>query len=51
MCIRDSKISGTKAKMPSKANQPAFDQAIDEIAESTARLLSAWVVQGRQQAG
>ena len=41
------KISGTKSKAPSKANQLAFDQAIDEIAESTARLLSAWIVQGR----
>jgi hypothetical protein len=42
------KVSGTKSKAPSKTNQPAFDQAIEEIAESTARLLSAWVVQGRQ---
>jgi hypothetical protein len=42
------KISGTKSKAPSKANQEAFDQAVAEIAESTARLLSAWVVQGRR---
>jgi hypothetical protein len=42
------KVSGTKAKVPSKANQAAFDQAIAEIAESTARLLSVWAVQGRQ---
>jgi hypothetical protein len=40
------KISGTKSKTPSKANQDAFDRAIAEIAESTARLLSAWTVQG-----
>jgi hypothetical protein len=45
------KISGTKSKVPSKANQQAFDQAIEEIAESTGRLLSLWVVQGRPQLG
>jgi hypothetical protein len=44
------KVSGTKAKVPSRANQEAFDQAIEEIAASTGRLLSAWVVQGRQTA-
>jgi len=41
------KISGTKSKAPSRANQAAFDQAVAEIAESTARLLAEWVVQGR----
>ena len=36
------KISGTKAKTPSRANQEAFDRAIGEIAESAARLLDDW---------
>jgi hypothetical protein len=44
------KVSGTKAKTPSRANQEAFDQAIAEIAASTARLLEAWVVAGRPAA-
>ncbi len=41
------KVSGTKAKVPSRANQDAFDRAISEIAASTAQLLSEWVVAGR----
>jgi hypothetical protein len=44
------KVSGTKAKEPSRVNQDAFDQAIDEIAAATSRLLSSWVVQGRPHA-
>jgi hypothetical protein len=42
------KISGTKARTPSKANQEVFDRAVAEIADSTARLLAEWVVQGRR---
>jgi hypothetical protein len=41
------KVSGTKAKTPSRANQEAFDAAIAEIADATGRLLDAWVVAGR----
>ncbi len=36
------KISGTKAKTPSRANQEAFDRAIGEIAQSAAKLLEDW---------
>jgi hypothetical protein len=36
------KISGTKAKTPSRANQEAFDRAIDEIAHAAAQLLDDW---------
>jgi len=43
------KVSGTKSKVPSKANLEAFDRAVTEIAHSTSRLLSTWTVQGRQQ--
>ncbi|MEM7293182.1 MAG: DUF2277 domain-containing protein [Pseudomonadota bacterium] len=35
------KLSGSTR--PSQANQPAFDQAIDEIAASTQRLLASLV--------
>jgi len=41
------KVSGTKAKSPSRANQEAFDRAIAEISEATSRLLGSWVVHGR----
>jgi hypothetical protein len=41
------KVSGTKAKVPARANQEAFDRAISEIADATSRLLGEWVVQGR----
>jgi hypothetical protein len=41
------KVSGTKAKVPARANQQAFDRAIVEIAETTSRLLGEWMVQGR----
>jgi hypothetical protein len=41
------KVSGTKAKTPSKANQETFDQAVADIADATGRLLTAWVVQGK----
>jgi hypothetical protein len=44
------KVSGTKAKVPSRANQEAFDHAIGEIAEVTSRLLADWVVQGKPPA-
>jgi len=40
------KVSGTKSKAPSRANQEAFDRAIAEIAGATSQLLSAWVVAG-----
>jgi hypothetical protein len=43
------KVSGTKARTPSRANQEAFDRAIGEIAATTSRLLASWVVQGRPQ--
>ncbi len=42
------KISGTKAKTPSRANQDAFDRAIDEVATAASRLLADWVVAGRR---
>ncbi|HEV8063601.1 MAG TPA: DUF2277 family protein, partial [Acidimicrobiales bacterium] len=45
------KVSGTKAKVPSRANQEAFDAAIQDIADATSRLLDAWVVGGRSTAG
>ncbi|MFZ0173062.1 MAG: DUF2277 domain-containing protein [Acidimicrobiales bacterium] len=45
------KISGTKAKAPSRANQEAFDRAIADIAGATSRLLDSWVVQGRATSG
>ncbi len=38
------KISGTAARQPARANQEAFDRAVDEIAAATARLLDDWVV-------
>ncbi|MGH9169387.1 MAG: DUF2277 domain-containing protein [Acidimicrobiales bacterium] len=41
------KVSGTKAKTPSRANQDAFDRAIAEVAAATSRLLDTWVVGGR----
>lgn len=41
------KISGTKAKAPARANQEAFDRAIEEIAGAASRLLADWVVAGR----
>ncbi|MGA2208621.1 MAG: DUF2277 domain-containing protein [Acidimicrobiales bacterium] len=44
------KVSGTKAKIPARANQEAFDRAISEIADATSRLLGDWVVQGRPAA-
>lgn len=40
------KVSGTKAKTPSRANQEAFDRAIAEIAVATSRLMDDWVVGG-----
>jgi hypothetical protein len=42
------KVSGTKAKTPSRANQEAFDRAIAEIAGATSRLLDAWTTQGHR---
>ena len=41
------KVSGTKGKTPSRANQETFDQAIAEITAATARLLESWVVPPR----
>lgn len=42
------KISGFRA--PSKANQAAFEHAVDEIAESSRRLLDDLVVKQRTPA-
>jgi hypothetical protein len=42
------KISGTKAKAPARANQEAFDRAIDEIARATERLLDEWQTPSRR---
>ena len=36
------KLSGTRS--PSKANQDAFDQAVDDITEATQRLLDSLVI-------
>ena len=45
------KVSGTKAKTPSRANQEAFDRAITDVAEATTRLLGAWVTPTKAVAG
>ena len=41
------KVSGTKGKTPSLANEDAFDRAIAEITDATTRLLESWVVPPR----
>ncbi len=45
------KISGTKAKSPSRANQEAFDRAIDDIARASERLLDDWQTPSRRPHG
>ncbi|HZU71706.1 MAG TPA: DUF2277 domain-containing protein [Acidimicrobiales bacterium] len=35
------KVSGTRS--PSRANEEAFDRAVAEVTEATARLLGSWV--------
>ena len=42
------KVSGFRA--PSKANEAAFADAVDEVAETTARLLDALVVRAPARA-
>ncbi|MGH9297567.1 MAG: DUF2277 domain-containing protein [Acidimicrobiales bacterium] len=42
------KVAGTRS--PSKANEVAFERAVDEIAGSVQRLLSGWVDPSRASA-
>ena len=42
------KVAGMRA--PSAANRPAFDRAVDEVAEATARLLGTITVRGHGSA-
>jgi hypothetical protein len=41
------KVSGSTH--PSRANTPAFEQAIDEIAQATRRMLDLEAIKGRQR--